>query len=85
MTEGHKETIRLAGRITGILAKQTGKIVGMHHVEENSFELSLDGEQHAGGSYSVKDGKLILASVTPQKDLGPTNDLKTIEKNLREL
>jgi hypothetical protein len=80
-----KETINLAGRISGILAKQTGKMVGTHGVEEGSFELSLGGEPHAGGSYYIDNNHLILASVTPQKDLGEITDLKTIENNLREL
>ena len=51
--------------------------------KEDSFELSLDGEKYAGGSYYIdRDGILICASVTPQLRLGHINNPKEIEKNL---
>ena len=80
-----KETVNLAGRVSGILAKQTGGMVGLHHVEKDSFDLSLNGEKYAGGSYYVSKGRLILASVTPQIDLGSVKDIYEIQKNLEAI
>ena len=80
-----KETLNIASRVSAILAKQTGKMIGSHHVEEGGFELSMAGEPHAGGSYYINNGRLVLASVTPQRDLGDVNNIKEIEKNMREL
>lgn len=76
-------TTAIAHRTSHALGKITGESCSAHDIEEDSFELSLDGERYAGGSYYIdKKGFLILASVTPQIVLGHINNPKAIEENL---
>lgn len=83
MSAMDNSTTAIAHRTSHALAKVTGELCSAHDIEEDSFELSLDGEKYAGGSYYIdQKGYLILASVTPQKKLGHINNPKEIEGNL---
>jgi hypothetical protein len=76
-------TIMVANNLGHIMSKVTGKDCKAHDIEENSFELSIDGRKYDGGSYYIDEaGMVILASVTPQKVLGHFNNQKELERNL---
>ena len=80
-----KVTHILAFTIAQFLSKP-GEKYEPHDVEVNSFELSLNGEKYAGGSYYINDeNHLVLASVTPQRDLGSTQNEKELITNLKKL
>ncbi|MEX0597506.1 MAG: hypothetical protein WD512_13510 [Candidatus Paceibacterota bacterium] len=83
MAKMDSSTSAIAHRTSHALAKITGQDCSAHDIEEDSFELSLDGERYAGGSYYInRKGILICASVTPQIELGHINNPDEIAKNL---
>jgi aspartyl-tRNA synthetase len=78
------ETHNFGKQVADIITKQSGKTAKVQRFSEDEFDLYLDGEEYAGGSYYINKGKLILASVTPQKELGSIDDLSEIETNLKD-
>jgi hypothetical protein len=79
-------TVMIAHSVSHIVERLQGEACSAHDVEDGSFELSLGGEKYAGGSFYIdRQNNLILASVTPQANLGNVNNLKLIEQNLKNL
>jgi hypothetical protein len=74
----------LAQEVANFITADSGEKCEVNSYEANSFELDLGGELFAGGSYYIKDDVLILASVTPQVELGHVNDRESIEKNIKQ-
>lgn len=76
-------TILIANKVGQLLSKIFDGDYVPHGIDENSFELSLDGEKYDGGSFYIDEREnLILASVTPQLNLGCVHNLKEVERRL---
>lgn len=76
----------VAESVADQMTKTFGGKFEAHDLEERSIELSLDGEKYAGGSLYIDDNDhLIVASTTPQQDLGDVKELDKVLETISKL
>ena len=88
-----KETLKVAQKFAAALTKLDGmKYTVSSDYEEDSFDLDVDGEEYAGGSYNINDdGSVVnMATWNRKTNVSPTygnmdDDIKTIIKTIKNL
>ena len=88
-----KETLKVAQKFADALTKLDGKKYTVSSdYEEDSFDLDVDGEEYAGGSYNINDdGSVVnMATWNRKTNVSPTygnmdDDIKTIIKTIKNL
>ena len=88
-----KETLKVAQKFADALTKLDGmKYTVSSDYEEDSFDLDVDGEEYAGGSYNINDdGSVVnMATWNRKTNVSPTygnmdDDIKTIIKTIKNL
>ena len=87
-----EETLEVAQKFADALTKVDGKEYTVSgDYEEDSFDLDIDGEEYAGGSYNINDdGSVVNMAVWNDKNISPTygdkdDDVKTIIKKIKKL
>ena len=88
-----KETLKVAQKFAAALTKLDGKKYTVSKdYEEDSFDLDIDGDEYAGGSYNINDdGSVVnMATWDRKTNVSPTygdkdDDVKTIMKKIKKL
>jgi len=88
-----KETLKVAQKFADALTKLDGKKYTVSSdYEEDSFDLDIDGDEYAGGSYNINDdGSVVnMATWNRKTNVSPTygnmdDDIKTIIKTIKNL
>lgn len=83
------ETMKIAQKFADAISKVDGKKVTVNKktLEEDSFDLDIDGEEFDGGSYMIfRNGNVRNAALSKNPIYGKTTDsVDTIVKNLKAL
>lgn len=83
------ETMKIAQKFADAISKVDGKKVTVNKktLEEDSFDLDIDGEEFDGGSYMIfRNGNVRNAALSKNPIYGKTTDsVDTIVKNLKSL
>ena len=88
-----KETLKVAQKFAAALTKLDGmEYTVSSDYEEDSFDLDIDGDEYAGGSYNINDdGSVVnMATWNRKTNVSPTygnmdDDIKTIIKTIKNL
>ena len=88
-----KETLKVAQKFAAALTKLDGKKYTVSKdYEEDSFDLDIDGDEYAGGSYNINDdGSVVnMATWNRKTNVSPTygnmnDDIKTIIKTIKNI
>jgi len=87
-----KETLKVAQKFADALTKLDGKEYTVSDdYEEDSFDLDIDGDEYAGGSYNINsDGTVVNMAVWNKSNESPVygdkdDDVKTIIKKIKKL
>ena len=88
-----KETLKVAQKFADALTKLDGKKYTVSSdYEEDSFDLDIDGDEYAGGSYNINDdGSVVnMATWNRKTNVSPTygnmdDDIKTIIKTIKNI
>jgi hypothetical protein len=87
-----EETKKVAQKFADALSKVDKKEYTVSSdYEEDSFDLDIDGEEYAGGSYNINDdGSVVNMAVWNDKNESPVygnmnDDIKTIIKKIKKL
>ena len=85
-----KETLKVAQKFADALTKLDGKEYTVSDdYEEDSFDLDIDGDEYAGGSYNINsDGTVVNMAVWNSSNESPVygdkdDDVKTIIKKIK--
>ncbi len=86
------ETKKVAETLAKAISKHDGVkcTVNLKSLEEDSFDLDIDGEEHEGGSYYINDkGEVVNAALTPHAVYGKTDSsvedfIKGLKKPIKE-
>ena len=84
-----EETMEVAQRFADAMSKADGKKVTVNKrtLEEDSFDLDVDGEEFDGGSYNIfQNGNVMNMAVRNNPVYGKKNDsVDTIAKNMKKM